>query len=66
MPLKLISVTETDDEQDKFEVHQEGIDFLNHLPNNVAVISSCGRIKSGKTTLLNYILCKIKNDGVSK
>ena len=64
-PIELIAVTERDD-GDKFEVREEGLAYLNSLRGDVAVVASCGRLKSGKTTLLNYILSKIENDGVSK
>jgi Flp pilus assembly CpaF family ATPase len=59
----LISVSQSDDGTEKFKVHKAGLEYLRALPDTVAVISSCGKTKSGKTTLLNYLLCKLKADG---
>ena len=64
-PIELISVTEKDDGHDKLEVKEDGLAYLYSLSGDVAIVASCGRLKSGKTTLLNYVLGKIENDGVS-
>ena len=64
-PIQLISVKNHPNDKFVFQVHDEGLQYLNSLNQYVAVVSSCGRMRTGKSTLLNYLLSKINNDGVS-
>ena len=55
-PVPLVEIVESDDGKETFKINEEATAILQRVTGKVAVVAMCGLYRTGKSSLLNWLL----------
>ena len=55
-PVPLIEIVESDAQEELFQINEKATAILQRIQGKVAVVAMCGLYRTGKSSLLNWLL----------